>query len=281
MRPRALTAIAAVGLAVAVPVALTHAAPQPGAPEHAAKKKKKTTVAFFLDGPSIALAPVDGQEGTYTLTQRLWSKKQNVQWLSTGSRPALGSIRVTKFAALLAKQAKTGGATAPVAHLSYVQDGTTKHFLATVSFAASGLGTRKAANGLGTTKTPTFRATLSPMSPERLQALVGGKGVFSEIAAQCQAVDASPGPQGDWSDRAYGCIDGASHESVLEGCTYSTDVNDDKANCRMTIETNVASDIWCGGPGDPYSIQWDGSTFVGVCSGFVLPPVIKGPVPKK
>lgn len=247
MRPRTLTAIAAVGLAAAVPVALTHAAPQPGAPEHAAKKKKKTTVAFFLDGPSIALAPVDGQEGTYTLTQRLWSKKQNVQWLSTGSRPAIGSIRVTKFAALLAKQAKTGGATAPVAHLSYVQDGTTKHFLATVSFAASGLGTRKAANGLGTTKTPTFRATLSPMSPERLQALVGGKGVFSEIAAQCQAFDSNHGGK-------YPCLlarsdeesfDGAPHQSVLENCTYSTDVNDDKANCRLTIETNVLDDVYC------------------------------------
>ena len=246
MRPRTLTAIAAVGLAAAVPVALTHAAPQPGAPEHAAKKKKKTTVAFFLDGPSIALAPVDGQEGTYTLTQRLWSKKQNVQWLSTGSRPAIGSIRVTKFAALLAKQAKTGGATAPVAHLSYVQDGTTKHFLATVSFAASGLGTRKAANGLGTTKTPTFRATLSPMSPERLQALVGGKGVFSEIAAQCQAFDSTPhGGKNPCLDARTESFDGAPHISVLEYCTFSTDVNDDKASCRMTIETNVLNDVLC------------------------------------
>ena len=263
MRPRTLTALAAVGLAVAIPVALTEAAPQPGAAEHAAKKK--LSVAFFLDGPGISLAPVEGQEGTYTVTQRLWSKKQNVQWFRAGSRPAIGSIRVTKFAALLAKQAKTGGATAPVAHLSYVQDGTTTHFLATVSFAASGLGTRKAANGLGTTKTPTFRATLSPMSPERLQALVGGKGVFSEIAAQCQAVDASPGPQGDWTNRAFGCIDDAPHQSGLESCTYSTDVNDDKANCRMTIETNVASDVWCGGPSDPYSVQWD-------CSVMVLAP---------
>ena len=262
MRTRTLTALAAVGLAVAIPVALTEAAPQPGAAEHAAKKK--LSVAFFLDGPGISLAPVEGQEGTYTVTQRLWSKKQNVQWFRAGSRPAIGSIRVTKFAALLAKQAKTGGATAPVAHLSYVQDGTTTHFLATVSFAASGLGTRKAANGLGTTKTPTFRATLSPMSPERLQALVGGKGVFSEIAAQCQAEGLTT-PQGGWTNRVFSCIDDAPHQGVLESCTYSTDVNDDKANCRMTIETNVLNDVWCGGPSDPYSVQWD-------CSVIVLAP---------
>ena len=245
MRPRTLTALAAVGLAVAIPVALTEAAPQPGAAEHAAKKK--VSFAFFLDGPGISLAPVDGQEGTYTVTQRLWSKKQNVQWLSTGSRPAIGSIRVTKFAARLSKQVKTGGATAPVAHLSYVQDGTTTHFLATVSFAASGLGTRKAANGLGTTKTPTFRATLSPMSPERLQALVDGKGVFSEIAAQCQAFDSTHGGKYPCVIRRSdeGSFDGAPHESVLEGCTYTTDVNDDKYNCRMTIETNVVNDVYC------------------------------------
>ena len=249
MRPRTLTALAAVGLAVAIPVALTEAAPQPGAAEHAAKKK--VSFAFFLDGPGISLAPVEGQEGTYTVTQRLWSKKQNVQWFRAGSRPAIGSIRVTKFAALLAKQAKTGGATAPVAHLSYVQDGTTTHFLATVSFAASGLGTRKAANGLGTTKTPTFRATLSPMSPERLQALVGGKGVFSEIAAQCQAEGLTT-PQGGWTNHVFSCIDDAPHQDLV-GCASSTDVNDDKAYCRMTIETNVINDVMC-----PNYICWAG-----------------------
>jgi len=184
MRPRTLTALAAAALAVAVPAAITQAAPQSGAAEHAAMKK--VSVVFSLDGPGITLAPVEGQEGTYTLTQRLWSNKQNVQWFTAGPPPAMGSVPVTKFAALLAKDATTDEATAPVADVSYVQSGKTKHFLATVSAAGAGLGTRKA---------PVHTATLSPLSPERLQKIASGKGLLSKIAARCAlTISACPAP---------------------------------------------------------------------------------------
>ena len=131
---------------------------------------------YMLDGPSVELAPANEHDGTYALSQRLWSKRQNVQWFTVGPPPAIGSVSVTKFASRLAHRAPTDGATAPVAHISYVQNGHTRHFLATVSVASA---------GLGRTKAPTLTAALSPMSAERLTAIASGKGLLSKIAARC------------------------------------------------------------------------------------------------
>ena len=131
---------------------------------------------YVLDGPTVEIAPAKEQDGTYALSQRLWSKRQNVQWFTVGPPPAIGSVPVTKFAARLANRATTDGATAPVAHISYMQSGRTRHFLATVSVAAASLGRPKA---------PTLTAALSPMSPERLTAIASGKGLLSKIAARC------------------------------------------------------------------------------------------------
>ena len=92
---------------------------------------------------------------------------------------------IARFAGFLARRATTDAAKAPVAHISYTQGSRRKDFLATVSAVAPGLGTAKA---------PAFTLTLSPLSPERLQEIAGGKGLLSRVATRCLKVaTASPG----------------------------------------------------------------------------------------
>ena len=184
MRIRLVGAMSAAALAVALPVAITQAAPPAAADSHAVKKKVE--VAFALDVRGIDVAPVEGQEGTYTLTQRLWSKKQRVHWFTPGPPALIGSMPVTRFAALLARYATADGATAPVVHIAYVQGAQAKDFLATVSVGAT---------GLGATTAPTHTVTLSPISQQRLQQLAAGRGLLAKIAARCltEACDAASG----------------------------------------------------------------------------------------
>ena len=190
MRLRTLITLAAVGLAVAAPVALAAESTPLGGSYGGGIQLTGSygggkQLTYTLDGSLTELAPVEGQNGAYTLTQHLWSKKQNVQWFSLGPPPAIGSMPVTKFAALLAKRATSDGATAPIAHVSYTHKGRIKHFLATVSLAEAGLGAATA---------PSVQATLSPISLERLQAIAGGTGLLSKIAAGClKTVTAPPG----------------------------------------------------------------------------------------
>ena len=51
---------------------------------------------YVLGGPSVEIAPANEQDCTYGLSQRLWSKRQNVQWFTVGPPPAIGSVPVTK-----------------------------------------------------------------------------------------------------------------------------------------------------------------------------------------
>lgn len=182
MRPRTLTALSAAALAVAAPMVLAQSSL---ASATAAEVVRAPTGLYAFDCPSMELAPVEGQDGTYTLTQRLWSKKQRVQWVTTGKSPAVGSVPIARFAGFLARRATTDAAKAPVAHISYTQGSRRKDFLATVSAVAPGLGTAKA---------PAFTLTLSPLSPERLQEIAGGKGLLSRVATRClKVVTAPPG----------------------------------------------------------------------------------------
>ena len=176
MRPRTLTAIAA--LALALPVAVTQASPRGGTADNSASRKVE--VAFSFDGPGVVVSPVAGQDGSYTLAQRLWSRQQRVHWFTLGPPAAIGSMPVRTFAALIAAHATTDAAAAPVAHISYRQSGRVKNFLATVSAAESGLGSARA---------PVHTVTLAPISRARVQEIAGRRGLLSVVASRCLTSD--------------------------------------------------------------------------------------------
>ena len=172
MRPRSLIAIAA--LALAMPVAITQAAPRGGGVDDSASRKVEA--AFSFDGPGVVVSPVEGQVGAYTLAQRLWSKTQRVHWFTLGPPSRVGSMAVGRFAAFLAARASADAATAPVVHISYLQGGVVRDFLGTVSAADADLGSARA---------PVHRATLAPIGRDRIRQIAARPGLLSTIAARC------------------------------------------------------------------------------------------------
>ncbi len=167
MRTRRLAILSLTSLAVAAPMAAAQGVPH----------------AFTLDGPKMGIAPVAGTEGTYVVASRLWATTQQVHWFTTGPPAAIGSVPAPRFARLLAKRAGGDAARAPLAHIMYERDGRIAHFLATVAAAAP---------TLGSPGTPALRLTLTAMSPEQLQAVAAGGGLFARTAKRCLATQTTP-----------------------------------------------------------------------------------------
>ena len=132
MRPRALTAIAAVGLAVAAPVALAHAAPDPGQTAHATQSK--ASLLFVFEGQRAQMAPVEGQAGTYTFTMPIRTAKQPVIWFTDRPARDAGTLSMRNFVGLWsAKGTNTFATDPPNVAIVYTSGGKQTTFIATMT----------------------------------------------------------------------------------------------------------------------------------------------------
>ena len=132
MRPRTLTALAAAAIAAAAPVALAQAAPDAGQTEHA--KQSKASVLFVTEGPVAQMAPVEGQDGTYTFTMPIRTAKQPVIWFTDRPARDAGTLSMRNFVGLWSVKGTNTFATDPpnVAIVTYTP-GKQKTFIATMT----------------------------------------------------------------------------------------------------------------------------------------------------
>jgi hypothetical protein len=178
MRPRALTAIAAVGLAVAAPVALAHAAPDPGQTAHA--KQSKVSLLFVFEGQSAQMAPVEGQAGTYTFTMPIRTAKQPVIWFTDRPTRDAGTLSMRNFVGLWSAQGTDTFATDPPnVAIAYTSGGKQKTYIATMTSPVI----------LPPTATPgtaKLQATMTAVPEAQLATHAKGKGKLAKHAKNAQ-----------------------------------------------------------------------------------------------
>ena len=178
MRPRALTAIAAVGLAVAAPVALAHAAPDPGQTAHATQSK--ASLLFVFEGQRAQMASVEGQAGTYTFTMPIRTAKQPVIWFTDRPARDAGTLSMRNFVGLWsAKGTNTFATDPPNVAIVYTSGGKQTTFIATMT---SPVIIPPAATP-GTAK---LQATMTPVPEALLATYAKGKGKLAKHAKNAQ-----------------------------------------------------------------------------------------------
>ena len=178
MRPRALTAIAAVGLAVAAPVALAHAAPDPGQTAHATQSK--ASLLFVFEGQRAQMAPVEGQAGTYTFTMPIRTAKQPVIWFTDRPARDAGTLSMRNFVGLWSvKGTNTFATDPPNVAIVYTSGGKQTTFIATMT---SPVIIPPAATP-GTAK---LQATMTPVPEALLATYAKGKGKLAKHAKNAQ-----------------------------------------------------------------------------------------------
>jgi hypothetical protein len=173
LRPRTRTALAAAVLAVAAPVALAHAAPDPGQTAHA--KQSNVSLLFVFEGQSAQMAPVEGQAGTYTFTMPIRTAKQPVIWFTDRPARDAGTLSMRKFVGLWSAQGTDTFATDPPnVAIAYTSGGKQKTFIATMTSPVIIPGTAK------------LQATMTAVPAVQLATQASGKGKLAKHAKNAQ-----------------------------------------------------------------------------------------------
>ena len=176
MVPKSLAAIAAVGLAVAAPLAL--AAPDSGQTAHA--KKSKVSVVFVFEGQSAQMAPVEGRTSTYTFTMPIRTARQPVIWFTDRPASDAGTLSMRNFAGLWSAKGTDSFATDPPdVAIDYTSGGKRQTLIATMT---SPVITPPTA-GPGTAK---LQATMTAVPEAQLAAYAKGKGKLARHAKLAQ-----------------------------------------------------------------------------------------------
>ena len=178
MRPRALTAIAAVGLSVAAPVALAHAAPDPGQTAHATQSK--ASLLFVFEGQRAQMAPVEGQAGTYTFTMPIRTAKQPVIWFTDRPARDAGTLSMRNFVGLWSAQGTNTFATNPPnVAIAYTSGGKQRTFIATMTSPVI-------IPPIATPGTAKLQATMTAVPEALLATHAKGKGKLAKHAKRAQ-----------------------------------------------------------------------------------------------
>ena len=178
MRPRALTAIAAVGLAVAAPVALAHAAPDPGQTAHATQSK--ASLLFVFEGQRAQMAPVEGQAGTYTFTMPIRTAKQPVIWFTDRPARDAGTLSMRNFVGLWSvKGTNTFATDPPNVAIVYTSGGKQKTLIATMTSPVI-------IPPIATPGTAKLQATMTAVPEALLATHAKGKGKLAKHAKRAQ-----------------------------------------------------------------------------------------------
>lgn len=130
MHPRTLTGLAAIVLSVAVPVAVSQAAPEPVQSQHAAKAK--VSLMFGFQGKSAQMTPIAGQAGAYSFTVPMAG--QSVTWVANYPIGDSDILDWPTFVGLWSAQGTNSfAANRPIVTIGYTSGGKKKTFIATMS----------------------------------------------------------------------------------------------------------------------------------------------------
>ena len=178
MRRRTRTALAAAVLAVAAPVAFAQAAPEAGQTAHA--KQRKVSVLFVLEGQSAQMAPVEGQDGTYTFTMPIRTAKQPVIWFTDRPARDAGTLSMRSFVGLWSEKGTNTFATDPPnVAIAYTSGGKQKTFIATMTSPVIIPPT-------ATPGTAKLQATMTAVPEALLATYAKGKGKLAKHAKKAQ-----------------------------------------------------------------------------------------------